>query len=151
MKIGCRRTPHFHCVCFREARQLVFCWLTHRMYGEKNIVDTCSHAHVLINIFFFICFPFLIAPFPSLLFSSESGSKGVTRAPPVEGWLDQKTKTPILAKVGWAKVGHPKFGQSRSIEGWPKWVQFFWPKSVWPESVTAASPEQILTVVESPI
>ena len=29
-------------------------------------------------------------------------------------WLGQKTKTPILAKVGLAKVGHPNFGQSRS-------------------------------------
>ena len=28
----------------------------------------------------------------------------------------QKTETPILAKVGLAKVGHPNFGQSRSIE-----------------------------------
>ena len=37
-------------------------------------------------------------------------------APAVEGWLGQKTKTPIWAKVGLAKIGHPNFGQSRSIK-----------------------------------
>ena len=49
----------------------------------------------------------------------------------VEGWLGQKT---ILAKVGLAKVGHPNFGQSRSIKVGQSRSTFFWPKSVWPKS-----------------
>ena len=34
----------------------------------------------------------------------------------LEGWLGQKTKTPIWATIGLAKVGHPNVGQSRSIK-----------------------------------
>ena len=49
--------------------------------------------------------PLLSGPYPTLL-----PSKGVFEQ---EG---RKSETPILAKVGLAEVGHPNFGQSRSIK-----------------------------------
>ena len=47
----------------------------------------------------------------------------------------QKTETPILAKVGLAKVGHPNFGQSRSIKvGQSRSFFFFGQSRSQPES-----------------
>ena len=52
--------------------------------------------------------------------------------------VGQHRKTLKLAKVGLATVGHPNFGQSRSIKVGQSRSHFFWPKSVWPKSVSAA-------------
>ena len=95
----CRRTPHFLCVCFREARQLVCGWLKHRIDGEKytyiymytyyrwhlactcilflsprpllcpSSADTCSHAHILRNPFFSFLFISLSLSLPPLVLS----------------------------------------------------------------------------------
>ena len=49
VKRGCRRTPHFHCVCFGEAERFMFGRLKPRIDAKKSFkserVDTCLLAH----------------------------------------------------------------------------------------------------------
>ena len=52
LKIDCHRTPHFQCVCFREARQLVCGWLKLRTDGEKyTYIYIYIYIYIYLNLF----------------------------------------------------------------------------------------------------